>query len=319
MLHKLQRWKANRRLGRLINHATKIIYSEQTDFLDLVPELAFHHIDATLEEIHLAIQCVVKIEDELQSLVHSKYKIRDRDVIKQVMTEALGDLHEILEAESDEIKEARVEICALKAEKAFCEIRMAFTLEALQSEESFAGAVYKAKKIRNGPITIEERRTFKRLAEQLADANEKISRIDEELAAAGELTPDIAEEIVTAFYDVLLAKSEIKLMDASDLPYSRETILEARNFLTEYLTDLRTTNPQVFQQQQCDVLLNASQTLCVSLDLFYDIDPDDKERVADLNNNWREIEDRIKNDVASESDQLWMQQAKRLVVKYRFR
>lgn len=167
-----------------------------------------------------------------------------------------------------------------------------------------------------GPITIEERRTFKKLAEQLADANEKISRIDEELAAAGELTPDIAQDIVTASYEVLLAQSEIKLMDASDLPYSRETILEAGNFLTEYLTDLRTTNPQVFQQQQYDALLNASQTLYASLDLFYDIDSDDKERVADLNNNWRKIEDRIENDLASEIDQLWMQQAKLLVVKY---
>jgi hypothetical protein len=257
MLHRLQRWKANRRLHRLINHATKIIYSQQANFPELVSEIAFHHIDATLDEIHLAIQCVVEIEDQLQCLVHSKYKIRDRDVVEQVMTEALGDLAEILEAESDEIREAKVEICALKAEKAFCEIRMAFTLESAESEESFAGAVYKAKKIRNGPITIEERRTFKRLTEQIADASEKIRQIDEELVAAGELTPDIAEEIVTAFYDVLLAQSEIKLMDASDLPYSRETILEASNFLTEYLTDLRTTNPQVFQQQQCDVLLNA--------------------------------------------------------------
>lgn len=315
----LKQWRTRRLLWQLINYATGIIYSEESDFPELVTEVAFRYKTATLDEIHLAIESVVKIEEELQRLVFSKYEVRDKDVFRLVITEALTELEKIENAASDEIQEVLRDICALKAEKAFRQMVMAFTLEKLEPDETFAGAVYKAKRIKNGPITIEQRKTFKRLTEELAEASEKIRECDEELAEAGVLTPERSEEIVNAFYDVLLAQEEVKLMDASDLPYPREEILEASDCLTQHLIDLRQNDRYEFERLKCDVVLNASQTLYASLMLFYDIDPEDKESVADLNRNWRTVDDRIKNNQASGTDQLWMQQAKRLLVKYQLR
>jgi len=311
--------RARKRFSRLIDYATGIIYSEKSDFPELVTEVAFRYQNATLDEIHLAVQSVTRIEGELQKLVFSKYDIRDDAVYNIVVNEALTELENIENAESDELQEALRDICALRAEKAFYEMRMAFALESLESEETFAGAVYKAKKINNGPITIEERRTFKRLTDQLAEANEKIRKYDEELAEAGVITPERAERIVRDFYDVLVAQENVKLMDASHLPFPREEILEASSFLTEYLVDLRENDPSEFERLKCDVLLRASQTLDASLMLFHDIEPEDSERVADLNDNWRQVEDRIRGNEADDSDQQWMQKAKRLIAKYQLR
>ena len=295
------------------------MYSQNSEFFELVTAIAVRHKHATLDEIHLAIEAVVKFEDELQKLAILKYEVRDWDVFKQVISEAMTELEEIHNADTEELQVNLRDICALKAEKAFHQLRMAFLLEELEPEESFAGTVYKAKKIRKGPITIEQRKTFKRLSERLAELDEERRRLDEELEASGVLTPKQAEEIVEAFYNVLLAQEETRLMDADDLPYSRETILEAGDVLTVYLTKLQESDPHEFARLKCEVLLNAAQSLFGPLMLFYDIDAEDKETVADLNKNWREVENRIKNEEATEADQDWMSNAMRVVIKYQFR
>ncbi len=38
---------------------------------------------------HFAIEAVVKIEEELEALVYSKYEIRDKDVVKRFINEPL--------------------------------------------------------------------------------------------------------------------------------------------------------------------------------------------------------------------------------------
>jgi hypothetical protein len=186
MLQGLRQWKLSRRIKRVINHATKIMYSENAEFPELVAELVFHHSDAAPAEIYLSIDAVVKYEEELEALVHSKYDIPDKDVFKRIVGEVISELDEIATAESNEIAGLLNERCEVKAQRAYHLMRMAFTLERLESEESFAGAVYKAKKIKNGPITIKQRRTFKRLTEQLQTATDKIKILDEEIAEMSE-------------------------------------------------------------------------------------------------------------------------------------
>ncbi|MGZ5481418.1 MAG: hypothetical protein ACXWID_05490 [Pyrinomonadaceae bacterium] len=308
-----------RRLKQLIEQAAPLMYSEKVDFAELVTDVALQSPHATLDEIHVAIESVTKIEEELQSVVFSKYRMTDNDVLQNVLSEGIQAVNEIKNAETDEIEEALRDICALKAEKAFHTLLMAFQLSALEPEESFAGAVHKAVKIKNGPITLAERRRFKQLTDQLADSGARIRQYNYALAEADQLTPEVAEDIVTAFYDVLVAQEEVKLMDAEDLPYPREIILKASNVLIDYLTNLRDANPRLFQDGNCEALLDASQTLFSSLSLFYDIDAEDKETVSELNLNWRQVEDRIKNNEASESDHVWMEQARQLILKYQFR
>lgn len=106
-------------------------------------------------------------------------------------------------------------------------------------------------------------------------------------------------------------------MDTRSLPYSKDEILNAADYLTEYLKEVEINDPERFERQQFQVVLNASQTLYSSLMLFFEIRPEDEETVADINANWQTAQDRITNNEASEADKQWMSHANRLMMDYR--
>lgn len=116
-------------------------------------------------------------------MFNSKYDISDKDVVSKIVDEALQTLDEIAQESGTELGDIKKEVCDLEAQKAFATIQMAFTLESFEDEYTFAGAVYKGKKLKQGPISIAERKNFKVLTERLEKVNAEMAAIDEEEAS----------------------------------------------------------------------------------------------------------------------------------------
>jgi hypothetical protein len=179
-------WKLRRRLKRLLNHATKIVYTEKLDFNETIRALTVNNTHASLVEMYVAIEAVLKIEEAFQELVYFEYDISDKEIIGKAMNEALAVLDQVYQSEHDsELTKLHLELAEAKARHAFNLIRMSFMLSKTQPEETFAGAVYRGCRLKQGPLSIKQRRTFKHLTDQLTNASDRLKQIDAKLKENG--------------------------------------------------------------------------------------------------------------------------------------
>lgn len=131
------------RLEQLIAHAIRLIYSEEYEFAEAVNEILSHY-KVPLVEVHIALRAAASTKDGGSINIE----------------ESLASLTEINETADSEVSHLLLEICEANAKRDFLLIQMAneFLRIACEGEEqSFGGAVYKAEKLKNGPLTKEER------------------------------------------------------------------------------------------------------------------------------------------------------------------
>jgi hypothetical protein len=173
-------WQSRRRLLGLVHKATQLIYSDFSDFAEIVSHLERVGPRATVEEIYVAIKAVYEIEGAFEDAVYSVRQISDRSAIGKFIDEGLAELKAAGDETEVEVRRLNKELIKAKAEHAFSSIRMAFALADLVPEESFGGLVRKGNRINRGPISIVQRKRFKVLADDLNGAQTTLRSLAED-------------------------------------------------------------------------------------------------------------------------------------------
>lgn len=96
------------------------------------------------------------------------------------------------------------------------------------------------------------------------------------------MNDDEAQTIVYAFIDCMAAGTPY-IGDASLLPYPKETIRQAFYKHIEHYQSMRDISAETFRELGHDKTLDQLGSMCFRLDDWYDIDAEDKSRIAELN------------------------------------
>jgi len=134
---------SRQKLEEVIAFAISLIYSEEYEFEDAVIEIVMRqHVSAI--EAYVALSAAASTKDG------GSYDIEA----------SLGTIKEVVEAEDSEMSLILWDMCETKAKRDFLSIQAANEFLRIASEAqdmSFGGAVYIAEKLKNGPLTMEER------------------------------------------------------------------------------------------------------------------------------------------------------------------
>lgn len=131
------------RLEEVIACAISVIYSEEYEFVDAVVEIV-------LQENVSAIQAYVALSAATSTKDGGSYDIED-------CLATIRKVHEELDSDTSLLL---CDLCENKAKGDFLTVQMANMLLRIACEAerpSFGGEVYKAEKLKNGPLTSEER------------------------------------------------------------------------------------------------------------------------------------------------------------------
>ena len=131
------------KLEQVIKCAISVLYSEAYEFEEAVAEIVRRQNVSTLEA-YVALSAAISTKDGGSLDVE----------------EHLGTLAKLYDESDSQTSLLLRELCETKAKRDFLTVQMAnmfLKIECDAPELSFGGAIYKAEKLKNGPLTREER------------------------------------------------------------------------------------------------------------------------------------------------------------------
>lgn len=151
-------WK----IRRLIKNATRLIYSENFDFNDLVKHLTDNTNSNNLLRAYIAIR--IAAEKKLNKTAQMS------DILKEMRAS------EVL-LTAPELHQTIFDLRKAEAQKSLVQAEMEFYMDRLAPEFSFRGIIYAAEKNKQGPLTQKEYNQFKSLSEQQGEVEQQIKNI----------------------------------------------------------------------------------------------------------------------------------------------
>lgn len=180
MVNWLSNWQSRRRMLRLIDDATRIVYSGSYDFAEIVSHIERFGPRASIEELHLAIKAVFEIEGAFEDAVYSNRHTSDKALVSEIIDEAFKTLFELNQESDVEVRRLRKQLIETEAQHALSSLKIAFIFADAAPKDSFGNLVRQGNKIKKGPISVAQRKRFKVLAEKLDESQTTLTRLDDE-------------------------------------------------------------------------------------------------------------------------------------------
>lgn len=163
-------------MARLIKLATQTIYSEQFDLETCIERLSGSKEDTDLLRTYMAIQTATKLTEPI-----------DKNEIYDVMEELLSSEDHLNEPDFETIlglHKELAEVYWLERRVAILEGKLAYKT----NEHSYEGLIYSIENAKRGPASCREREKFKKLAEEIAEAERELKEYLDEKASREAMT-----------------------------------------------------------------------------------------------------------------------------------